>query len=212
MGRTQMRRATLRVATQFAAAMAGALVSNASPAATTEGYDFKGLTLGAPTTAAQVEERLNTACVHVGGGVCDEFEASMNPQGHIHCGPGLEGVTVCNGLTTIVGAPGRVNVVISADGHLQRVMVSEFDSERFDSVFAELQRKFGRPKTISRSILQNGFGARYQQVQATWTDSQHCQVTAWKYSGTANESSLYFGTQQDQQLMNRVEQGVKGDL
>ena len=192
------------------AVLAWTLTAGASPAAA--GYDFKGLELGAPITAAQVEDTLNTPCVGFGGSTCNEFDAKVHAQMSVRCGSGSDGITACNGFTTVVGAPGRVNVVISADGLLQRVMITEFDADQFDAIFAELQRKFGRPTTITKPVLQNGFGATFQQVRATWTDRQHRTVSFEKYSGTKNESWLYFGTQQDQQLINRFSQGKKGDL
>ncbi len=210
MGTTDVRMGILPVTVLGLAMLAGPLTSAGSPAVA--GYDFKGLELGAPTTAAEVQDRLNTPCVNVVGGACDALDAKLHEQQSIRCGLGSEGMTVCNGVTTVVGAVSRVTLVISAEGLLQRVMVSEFDADQFDAVFAELQRKFGRPKTVSKPVLENGFGARFQQVQATWTDSQRRQVTVWKYSGTSNESCLYFGTLQDQQLMNRLNQGTKGDL
>jgi len=176
-----------------------------------QAFDFKGLVIGEPTTAAQVEERFAT-CVGYDGKPCDEFRASLHERGRVRCGSGYQGAMVCNGLTTVAGFVTQANIVIGADGTLQRVMLSELDPDNFEEIEGELKQKFGRPKSRHRSVVQNAYGAQFQQVECEWADSHGGRIEYSKYAGDVTRSTLYFSSAQDRERLNPSVRGAKGDL
>lgn len=58
----------------------------------------------------------------------------------------------------------------------------------------------GTPRDAS--VVQNGFGAQFQQVVYTWLDREARRIELTKYSGSTDSSSLYFSTAADRALIN----------
>lgn len=56
-------------------------------------FDFKGLVLGEPITADQIEARLDE-CVTVTGAACDKFQQRLHDRSKVECGAGSNGATV----------------------------------------------------------------------------------------------------------------------
>lgn len=136
--------------------------------------DFKGLVIGAAVTRQEVEERL----------------------GSVRCGDGSDGVTVCNGTTSVAGYTAQANIVINAKGLLQRVLL-EVDADHFDVIADELQKKFGKPQRRGGGTVQNGFGARFPQTDLTWLDGKGGFLNYRRYAGSTETSMLYLGTAED---------------
>jgi len=115
------------------------LISTASIAAAhhaphlTQPLEFKTLVLGAPTTPAQVEAVLTTPC-GMKGGTCDALDKKIQEDRKVTCGLGGGGVQVCNGSTTIADTIAEVNVVIGADGILQRIHLT-FSNLGYPSIY-----------------------------------------------------------------------------
>lgn len=177
-----------------------------------QAIDFKGLVLGEPASASQVEERLNSSCVSGTNRPCDALEVTIHERRKVNCGDGDRGMTVCNGITTVAGSPAEINVVIGVDGLLRRIYLSNFDPGDFEAVSEELRRKFGPPKSQRNSAVQNAFGAQYQQTEQVWTDSRGRRIEFSRYAGSVDRSSLYFSTAQDRERVKEVRKGAKGDL
>jgi hypothetical protein len=174
--------------------------------------DFKELALGAPITAAQVEARLNSPCVSAANRACDALELVIHERQKVSCGQGSQGMTVCNGATTVAGFSSEINVVIGANGLLRRVMLSGLDPDNFDAIRAELQGKFGPPKSQQKSGVQNAYGAQFQQIESVWTDSNGGRIEFSKYAGSIERSRLYFSTAEDRERVKATQRGTKGDL
>jgi hypothetical protein len=178
---------------------------------TAHAFDFKGLVLGEPITADQVEARLDE-CVTVTGAACDKFQQRLHERSKVQCGAGSNGATVCNGLTTVAGFVTQANIVIGADGKLRRVLLSSIRPDNFEAIARELQAKFGAAQAQEGSTVQNAFGAQYGQVVLTWSDSQERRIDFTKYAGTTDKSSLFFSTAQDREVLQQSSSGARGDL
>jgi hypothetical protein len=138
--------------------------------------DFKGLVIGVAVTRQEVEERL----------------------GSVRCGDGADGVTVCNGTTSVAGYFAQANIVINPKGVLQRVLL-DVDADYFDVIADELQKKFGKPQRRGGTV-QNGFGAQFPQVDLTWQDGKGGFINYRRYAGSTDTSMLYFGTAEDRRV------------
>lgn len=172
----------------------------ASAASANDGLELKGLMLGGEVTTAQVEQSLATPCEQFGK-PCDETWKGIHDHMKVSCGDGSDGVKVCNGMTTIAGVSADANVVIGSDGRLQRIFLT-VGSDSFDVIADELSKKFGRPSTVKHSVVQNGFGATYAQVEFVWQRVNGLSVLLTKYASDVDHSTIYFSTKQDRQLMS----------
>ena len=177
---------------------------------TAHAFDFKGLVLGEPITADQIEALLDK-CAPGNGAPCSEIDLLLN-KARVECGTGDGGAKVCNGLTTVAGFPAQANIVIGADGTLRRVLLSSIRSDNFEAIARELEAKFGAPQGQDASTVQNAFGAQYGQIVLSWTDSQGRRIDFTKYAGTTENSSLYFGTVQDREVLQQSSSGARDDL
>lgn len=172
--------------------------------------DFKGLMLDGEVTTAQVEENLRTPCQQTDK-PCDEFWQGIHDKMSVSCGDGVGGVKVCNGMTTVAGERAEANVVIGSSGHLQRIFLT-LDSDAFDAIADELIKKFGRPSSTKRSVVQNGFGARYLQVEHVWHGANGSSVLLSKYATSVDKSTLYFSTKADNEMLSDSKKGRSDDL
>jgi hypothetical protein len=173
-------------------------------------FDFKGLVLGEPSTPAQVES-VFAACAPFRGTQCSDTEQMLHESLKMKCGEGLPGATVCNGWTTIAGHRAKANIVIGPSGKLQRIWLTQIDSDYFDDVHEALVTKLGRPRAAERSRVQNAFGAQYQQVDYAWSDARGRRVVLQKYASRVDESSVMFSTPDDR-AMHDQRSGTKGGL
>lgn len=141
---------------------------------TTLAFDFKGVALGEPTTPAIISERLG-----------------------ISCGIGAHEWQVCNGATTIAQEPAELNLVIDEKGIVQRMRFS-LSSKSFDVVAPVLRGKFGAPANRA-SVVQNRFGAKFEQTHHSWRNKRGQRIDFWRYAGELDHSDLWFSTSQDRQ-------------
>lgn len=141
-------------------------------------FDFKGVRVGAKATVAEVQERLG-----------------------ISCGVGHADMQVCNGQSTVADEPGTINVVISPSGVVERIRL-DLSPEPFEQVAAALTQKFGTPSRVDRGVVQNRFGAKFQQVEYVWLGKNGIRIDFSKYAGTLDRSQLYFSTREDRALLS----------
>jgi hypothetical protein len=140
------------------------------------GFDFKGVVLGGEATPEYIKEKLG-----------------------VDCGEGAYGTQVCNGDVTIALEAATMNLVISKTGHVQRIVLS-LSPDSFDIVSLELSKKFGRPK-ISTSVVQNRMGAKYKQIELTWSSKLGGSVIYSKYPVSLERSYLSFRTKEDEKFL-----------
>lgn len=141
-------------------------------------FDFKGLQLGKPTTAEDVEARLNG----------------------VGCGAGANSALVCNGNTTIAEETAKVNIVIGATGLLQRIALT-VDRRSFGVVLPNLVAKFGRPTANQRSVSQNAMGAKFEERVYLWRRKGGLELTAFT-AQNYDTASISFSTPEDRQLLS----------
>lgn len=151
-------------------------------------FDFKGITVGGSATPSDVQERLG-----------------------VRCGEGYENMQICNGDVTVAREPASMNLVISPKGIVQRIALT-LSPDAFDEVAPELVRKFGKPKSISHSAVQNRMGAKYPQVIYLWAAKDGTEVLYMKYAGTLDRSALNFSTKADRIMLRKDKEGRSGDI
>lgn len=158
-------------------------------------FDFKGLELGATTTIEAVENALKfcgPTSVHTS---CALIKEAAN----VKCGEGANGWKVCNGLTSVAGNTGRVNLVINEHSVIQRLHITEISSSAFDDIGKQLKVEFGRPASKRRSIVQNGYGAKFEQTEIVWRNAKNHRVELIDYAGSIDSASVYFSIPEDRQ-------------
>ncbi len=128
-------------------------------------FDFKGVSIGKLSTAEEVESRLG-----------------------IKCGAGVNGMTVCNGFTTIGGESARGHVMIESSGTVARITVS-FSERTFDAIESGLIEKFGSP-TTNRQSSRNRAGVSFESVTHLWTTPERGIVTVSKNISSAGDAVL----------------------
>lgn len=171
--------------------------------------EFKGLALDSVVTSEQVVENLKVPCEQ-GGKTCDDFWQEMHNQMAVACGTGHEGKHVCNGRTTVAGEKATANVVIGSDGRLERVWLTA-SNYAYESILTELVKKYGKPSSVKRYSVQNGFGAAFVQVDSVWNGAGGQSLIVSKYAGNTDESTVYFSSRADRAVRSSNE-GNSGDL
>lgn len=168
--------------------------------ATAENLEFKGFALDAQVTPEQVEEGLKVPCEQFGK-VCDESWQKIHERMAVSCGTGHKGTQICNGQTTIAGERVEANVVIGADGRLQRIWltISEY---AYETVLSELEKKYGKPSSVRRYRVQNGFGASFAQVDTVWQGVNGQKLRVSRYAGALDKSTVYFSTRADEAMLS----------
>lgn len=153
-----------------------------------DGFDFRGFTLGTKVTPEQVTDAL---------AICKPNSECIYPkQVNLKCGEGANNWQVCNGFVFAADVLMRTNIVIGADGQLQRIWLT-FSSLSYDEILQAMKAKFGPPTTTQNGRVQNGFGAKFSQVTSTWKRKNQ-SVVLHKIGGALDESSIYMGTAADQ--------------
>ena len=169
-------------------------------AATAANLEFKGLALDAQATPEQVEESLKVPCEQFGK-ACDESWQRIHERMAVSCGTGHKAMQVCNGQTTIAGERAEANVVIGTDGRLQRIWltISEY---AYKTVLSELTKKYGKPSSVRRYTVQNGFGASFAQVDTVWQGANGQKLRISRYAGALDKSTVYFSTRADEVMLS----------
>lgn len=183
--------------------MLGFLAGNACA----QGLEFKGLQLGQPTTPTQIIEHL-TVCGPEEGSCSDSLRVIADLM-KITCGADDDGTQICNGHTTIVGNLSNLNVVVAADGRLQRIFLT-FSNGSYDEVHDALLRKYGKPSSVKRYRVQNGFGAQFVQVDTIWHRTGGLKLRLSRYGASTDDSVVYFSTKADDDMLKRS--GDSSDL
>lgn len=130
--------------------------------APTQAADFKGILVGAEHTTAQITKALGAPCSEIG--------------------------TECAAPTTIAGAPAFARVVRKKK--IVRSIRVFFQPKFFAQVESACLAKYGKPETRFED-LQNGFGAKFRNVQHEWHDAQGNVVRLTQYpKGFSDDSSL----------------------
>ena len=182
-------------------------VSSASATA----FDFKGLVLGAATTSSEVDSHLNTGCKSaIEGRACLEGEKVLYEAGRVQCGAGVDGMTVCNGYTTILGSSARINVVINSKDTLDRIWLTDIEAANFEAIRQQLVAKFDAPKSTATPTV--GFGATFRQTEVTWANTAQDEVALLRYAGDVIHSSLLFTTAEDRVRLWGLPKKAKGDI
>jgi hypothetical protein len=150
-------------------------------------YDFKGIEIGGSTTPEQVKE-----------------------QTGVKCGGGVNGTNVCTGYSTIVGKQAFTNILIDAEGKVQRIIV-DFDSNNYDQVAAALLQKFGEPSKREVSTVQNRVGGKFTQEQLRWEAGEN-QVLLERYSSKITKSMLYMSTEKDRAMLRSMKRENDKDI
>jgi hypothetical protein len=151
-------------------------------------YDFKGVSIGKAASPADVENKLG-----------------------VKCGVGFHGIQVCNGSVTIAREPAKMNLVISLKGIVDRIHLT-LSPDAFEIVAPELIDKFGKPTSTSHTVVQNRLGAKFPQTVYLWSAKDGTEVLYSKYTSSLDESSLYFSTKADRELMRGSEKERRSDL
>jgi len=174
-------------------------------AAHADSFEFKGLVLDQPVVPAEVEGKLR---VHCAGGetgnnfICNSGAKDIYLKNPVACGRGSAGIQVCNGMTTIGGEAADANVVIGADGRLQRIILRIY-ATRYEDVLYVLKKKFGSPSKVEKKIMQNGFGAQFLRTTNIWKKKNGQRLSISKTDGSRDKIMVYFSTRADEKFMTR---------
>lgn len=155
-------------------------------------FDFKGIIVGDAATPTQILERL--------GAACPEEKPSED-----------QGMQVCSGYVTVARESAFMVLHVSPEGIVQSISLT-LSPDAFEAVAPELIRKFGKPRSTSRPIVQNKMGATFAQVVHLWTAKNGTQVTYMKYTTTVEESGLYFSTKAYRRVLSKDKENRSGDL
>lgn len=151
-------------------------------------FDFKGISIGQPSTPTQVEEKLG-----------------------VRCGAGASGMQVCNGNVTIARESASMNLVINANGVVRRINLS-LSPKSFDIVAPLLIDKFGPPSSTKNDVIQNRMGAKFEQVTHMWTDEDGNIVWYARYAGAIDKSLLSFTSKEERDLLQERRGSRTSDL
>lgn len=155
---------------------------------TVHAYDFKGIQLGQPESAASIKEKIG-----------------------IKCSPGKDPFKlICTGTTTIAKASAFANIVVGQSGVVQRIFLT-FDSSNFNDVESALNEKFGQPSSTDNSTVQNRMGVSFQQVMHQWNDGAN-HIVFRRYGSKITKSSLIFFTDDDMELIKQINEENKTDI
>ncbi|MBY5698426.1 hypothetical protein [Rhizobium leguminosarum] len=173
--------------TWFAVATLSALASFPAHAGPKK-LEFKGLVIGAKTTSAQV----------------------LKATG-VKCGNGANSMQVCNGPVRIGETSLTANIMIDGKGFLQRIYMT-MDSSAFDKIAPALIEKYGAPDSEANPMLQNSFGAQYQQTRYIWMTPDESTLYALRYNGEITQSVIAFTTKADRDMISESGQARASDL
>ncbi|MFM0158537.1 MULTISPECIES: hypothetical protein [Paraburkholderia] len=111
----------------------------------------------------------------------------------VTCGEGYQGTQVCNGITSYADHPAEANVVIGADGVVDRIFLT-IDHDSYEDTVKALRRKFGPPRSSAHPVVQNEFGASFQQEQLVWYGARGTQLYASRYATDIDHATILLTT------------------
>ncbi len=79
------------------------------------------------------------------------------------------------------------------DNKLSMVGVT-IPSAGFDDVVLALSDKYGKPRSVKRSKIQNRMGASFDQLETEWAPNKETIILARRYVGTVESSSILLAT------------------
>lgn len=150
--------------------------------------DFKGIHIGKPATPDQISEKLN-----------------------VKCGVGANQMQICNGPVTIARESAHMNLVINAQGVVQRIGLT-LPSDAFDIIMPLLVEKFDTPAKTTRNDVQNRMGVHFEQIVHLWRGEDDVELLFTKYAGNLDHSVLYFSTREDRELLVKDKTNRRGDI
>lgn len=159
-------------------AMVGIAIAGSESAAHNREFDFKGVFVGAHATPYLIQQKLG-----------------------VECGLGAAGMQVCNGSVTVADVPTDMNLVINANGNVQRIKL-RFNSMFFSVVETAMLNKFGKPKGVDNSVVQNGYGANFQQRVMIWGNAPK-SLTLMKYASNVSQSVAYFSSAEEAKSLEK---------
>ena len=139
-------------------------------------FDFKGISLG------------------------ETVDHGYLAQAHgLSCASRKDGGLSCSSSTTIAGESAELS--LRSDSNNKVVSMNLIiESKSFELVAIALQQKFGSPK-ITKSTVQNGFGAVFEQQQLRWSKKDGQELTIRKYSSDLKTSIVSFTTREERVRM-----------
>ncbi len=142
----------------------------------------------------------NAVQLNIAGLVAGELttpEAVHDALG-LACGEGSQNIQVCNGVSSYANSSGEANVVIGSDGLLDRVYLT-IDEDNYDDVAQSLRKQFGSPQRIARSVVQNGFGATFQQEALTWNGLHGTRLYVSRYAADMEHATVLLTSKRGRQ-------------
>ena len=74
------------------------------------------------------------------------------------------------------------------------MVVVNIPSAGFDDAVLAISGKYGKPRSLKRSKIQNRMGANFDQVQAEWAPNNESLILARRYADTIDASSIVLAT------------------
>lgn len=157
--------------------------------------EFKGLIAGQPVTPAQVESALS------------------GEDGAVECRDGGADRHICNGPTSVAGVRATTNTVITETSRIMRISL-RFSEDDFDAVLEAAKSKYGDPSDTRTETLQNRLGAKFENSVYHWQGDREtgAYLILTRYSGSIENSSMYFGTQEDTDFLRKVRAPDTSDM
>jgi hypothetical protein len=74
------------------------------------------------------------------------------------------------------------------------MVVVNIPSAGFEDAVLAISDKYGKPRSLKRSKIQNRMGANFDQLQAEWVPNKESLVFARRYADTVDASSIVLAT------------------
>ncbi|MBS0431169.1 MAG: hypothetical protein JSS21_02020, partial [Proteobacteria bacterium] len=103
------------------------------------------------------------------------------------------------------------NLVIGQSGKVQRIALT-FNADDFSAIESAVIQKFGKPTDVETGEVENRMGAAFPQRTDVWGTSPSPTVRLSHYAATLDHGSLTFQSEEDRQMLERVDKGDPNDL
>ena len=77
------------------------------------------------------------------------------------------------------------------DGNIEQIEF-KFNPKYYDKLFEMMTLKYGPHKKITKKIVQNNFGNKFEKLSALWKIGS-CSFTLTNLAGKIDEGEIYFG-------------------
>jgi len=131
--------------------------------------DFKGLEIGQKYTRTEILSKSKIEC------------REETPSGYI-----------CTGNSTVANVPAEIILFVDGEQTLHEIYVT-FSPDDFEEVYRASRTKYKKPSSYKQSLLQNAYGAKFQQVEATWKDKGNYLMLS-KYGSKVTESTMIYSS------------------